>query len=190
MNILYVNGHPYAKSFHAAIRDAYVEAARAANHEVQVLNLGELSFDPVLRYGYHERMPQDADIDESQRLITWADHIVFAYPLWWGAPTSLFMGWVARVFTPGFSYSLGNPLKPGRFLAGKTADLIVTSRAPRFAWPLLGNNGVGLMTRNLFYLTGIKKRKIAVLDQMSLKPDTPPRRQKFLKKITKTASSL
>ena len=190
MNVLYVRGHPYAKSFHAAIQDAYIGAAKAKGHDIEVLNLGELGFDPVLRYGYHERMPEDADIVESQRLVKWADHIVFAYPLWWGVPPSLFMGWVSRVFTPGFSYRLGDLVNPGRFLAGKTADIIVTSRAPRFGWPFVGNDGVGLLTRNLFYLTGIKRRKVAVLDLMSLKPDTEKRRQKFLAKITKLAGSL
>lgn len=92
MNILYINGHPYAKSFHAAIRDSYIKAAKEKGHTVKVLNLGELKFDPVLRYGYSERMPQDDDIDESQRLVKWADHLVFASPLWWGTPTSLLMG--------------------------------------------------------------------------------------------------
>lgn len=190
MNVLYINGHPYAKSFHAAIRDSYVEAAKSRGHEVKVLNLGDMTFDPVLRYGYSERMPADDVIDESQHLVKWADHLVFAYPLWWGTPTSLFMGWVSRVFTPGFSYRLGDLLKPGRFLAGRTADIIVTSRAPRFGWPFVGNDGVALLTRNLFYLTGIKKRKVAVLDLMTLKPDTPARRQKFLKKVAKLAGSL
>lgn len=190
MHILYVNGHPYAKSFHAAIQDSYVAAAKAKGHDVEVLELGKLSFDPVLRYGYHEHMPEDPVITESQRLVKWADHLVFATPMWWGAPTSLFMGWVSRVFTPGFSYRLGNIARPGRFLKGKTADIIITSRAPRFAWFFAGNSGIGPLTRNLFYLTGIKKRKVAVLDWMSLGPDTEKRRQKFLAKVAKLPQNL
>lgn len=188
--MLYVNGHPYAKSFHVAIRACYMNAVKAKGHAVEVLNLGELSFDPVLRYGYHERMPEDPVITESQRLVKWADHIVFAYPLWWGMPTSLFMGWVARVFTPGFSYRMVSMTKTEHFLKGKTADVIITSRAPRFAWPFVGNSGAAPLTRNLFYLTGIKKRTITVLDLMSLKSDTPARREAFLKKVAKVAGSL
>lgn len=190
MKILYINGHPYAKSFHAAIRDSYVEATKAKGHDVKVLDLGEMTFDPVLRYGYSERMAPDDDIDESQRLVKWADHIVFAYPLWWGTPPSLITGWIDRVFTPGFAYKLTSFVKPQRFLKGKTADIIITSRAPRFAWLFIGNSGAAPLTRNLFYLTGIRKRKSAVLDLMNLKPDTPLRRQKFLKKITKLAGKL
>lgn len=187
MKILYINGHPYTKSFHAAIRDEYVAAAKANGHTVEILNLGERTFDPVLRFGYSERMAQDDVIDESQRLVKEADHLVFAYPLWWGTPTSLLMGWIARVFTPGFSYHIISLTRTERFLAGKTADIIITSRAPRFAWPFVGNGGAAPLTKNLFYLTGIKKRKIIVLDFMSLKQDTLARREKFLKKVSRIA---
>lgn len=190
MNILYINGHPYKKSFHAAIRDSYINAAKANGHTVKVLNLGTLQFDPVLRFGYSERMPEDKVITTSQELIKRADHVVFAYPMWWGAPPSLFMGWVARVFTPGFSYRLTNPISPERLLRGKTADIIITSRAPRFAWWFVGNSGATLLTRNLFFLTGIKKRKLIVLDLMSLKFDTLARREAFLKKVAITAGSI
>ena len=190
MNILYVNGHPYAKSFHAAIRDAYVDAARANGHDVHILNLGDLHFDPVLRYGYHEHMAEDAEVNESQRLVKWADHIVFAYPIWWGTPPSLLTGWIERVFTPSFSYHMTSLLNVQRLLVGRTADIIITSRAPRFAWPFVGNSGAAPLTRNLFFLTGIKKRKVAVLDFMSLKPDTEKRRQKFLQKISRLPHGL
>lgn len=190
MNVLYINGHPYAQSFHAAIRDSYIKAARAGGHTVKILNLGDLEFDPVLRHGYSERMPQDVVIDKSQRLVKWADHLVFAYPLWWGTPTSLLMGWIARVFTPGFSYRMTSMIKSEHFLSDKTADIIITSRAPRFVWLLVGNSGAGPLTRNLFYLTGIKKRKLLVLDFMTLKPDTAHRREKFLAKVARAATSL
>lgn len=188
MNILYVHSHPYAKSFHAAIRDSYVAAAKKAGHTVEVINLGELSFDPVLRFGYSEYMSPDDAIDRSQQLVKWADHIVFAYPLWWGGPPSLLTGWIARVFTPGFSYHTHGLLTSERLLTGTSADIIITSRTPRFLWPFTGNIGAALLTHNLFVLTGIKKRHIAVLDNMSLRADTPQRREKFLQKVFRMAS--
>lgn len=159
MHILYIDGHPDPESFHAGIRDTYVTAARARGHEVKVLDLGTMKFDPVLRYGYRKRMPTDKVIDASQQDVSWADHLVFTYPLWWGTPPSLLMGWIARVFTPGFAYRMTSMTKIERFLRGKTADIIITSRAPRVAWTFIGNSGAAPLTRNLFYLTGIKKTK-------------------------------
>ena len=191
MNVLYINGHPYARSFHAAIRDSFVAAIKAqGRHDIEVLNLGQLKFDPVLRYGYSERMPEDAVINESQRLIKWADHIVFAYPLWWGVPPSLLTGWIDRVFVPGFAYHVISLTQSKHFLKGKTADIIITSRAPRILWPFVGNSGAKPLTNNLFYLTGIRRRKLLVLDFMSLKQDTAVRREAFLKQVAKSARGL
>lgn len=110
MNILYVNGQPYNKSFHAAIQAAYVDGIDATKHNVEVLALGELDFDPVLRYGYSKPMPEDPVITRSLELVRWADHIVFVYPMWWGMMPSLMSGWIARVFLPG-----GNTSSIGRY---------------------------------------------------------------------------
>ncbi len=189
MNILYVNGHPYARSFHAAIRDSYVGGI-SSEHSVEVLNLGELQFDPVLRCGYSEIMPDDPDILRSQQLVVWADHIVFAYPLWWGTAPSLMTGWIARVFTPGFAYNAKSLGHIERHLQGKTGDVIITSRMPRFAWWLTGNSGAKPFTNNLFLLTGIKKRRVLTLGYMSLKQDTEERRERFLRNVAQYSAKL
>ena len=190
MNVLYVNGHPYKKSFHAAIADNYIAGLNKTKHTVKRLDLGKLNFDPVLRFGYREFMPEDKDIKRSQNLIKWADHIVFAYPMWWGMMPSLMSGWIARVFVPGHSYRIINAIRSEHLLAGRTADIIITARAPRFAWIYGMNSAQKPLTRNLFFYTGIKKRKMLVLDHMTLKKDTDPRRKKFLVKVKQLASTL
>jgi NAD(P)H dehydrogenase (quinone) len=190
MNILYVNGHPYEKSFNAAIAESYASGVDTDKHTVKVLNLGEHSFDPVLRYGYSEIMPEDPVIKESQDLVLWADHIVFAYPMWWGMMPSLMSGWIARVFVPRHSYRMVGMIKAEHLLKGKTADIIITARAPRFSWIYGMNDAQKPLTRNLFFYTGIKKRKMLVHDWMTLKPDTEARRKKFLEKVRRTAASL
>ncbi|MNN74221.1 Flavodoxin-like fold protein [compost metagenome] len=44
--VLVVLGHPSIQSFCAALSNAYVNGARAIGHDVQVLELGALKFDP------------------------------------------------------------------------------------------------------------------------------------------------
>ena len=190
MNILYINGHPYAKSLHAAIQEAYVGGV-SDKHEVKVLELGKESFDPILRFGYSKRMPEDPFITKSQELINWADHIVFAFPHWWGDAPALMKGWIERVFTPGVTYSMDG-LAINKLLKGKTGDLIVTSRGARSIFWLFGDHGISIFTHNIFAVCGIKKRKVLVLDAIGLIPriDTQKRREKFLKKVTKSAKSL
>ncbi len=50
--ILVILGHPATQSFCGAVADSYAEGARAAQHEVQVITLSALAFDPVLHQGY------------------------------------------------------------------------------------------------------------------------------------------
>lgn len=190
MNILYVNGHPYKKSFHHAIQQAYKKGVDRHQHTIKVLELGELTFDPVLRGGYSERMAEDQAIKKSQELLKWADHIVFAYPIWWGMMPSVMSGWIARVFVPGVTYHITGLLSAERFLKGKTADLIITTRLPRVLWFTGANMSTNVMKMNLFFWTGIKYRKTFYLDLISLKWDTQDRRETFLAKVERAARKL
>lgn len=190
MNILYINGHPNPESFHASIETAYTSAVQS-KHTVAVLSLGKETFDPVLRYGYAKRMKEDAFITKSQELVLWADHIVFAFPLWWGDVPALMKGWIERVFAPGVTYH-SEGVKSTHLLKGKTSDIIVTSRGVRPIYWLIGNFGVMILLKNLFYLTGLRKKKIIRLGGIGFLPitDTKERRVKFLAKVQRRARGL
>lgn len=190
VHILYINGHPDAESFHSAIRDAFVSGLQP-EHEVEVLNLGQQSFDPVLRYGYRQHMPADPEIFRAQKLVLWADHLVFAFPVWWGDAPALLKGWIERVFVPGVTYNVDG-LKIIPHLRGRTADIVVTQRGIRpLAW-VFGNHHVGILKRNLFALCGIKLRKVLSLGGVGLVAltDTSKRRTRFLNKVKRAASTL
>lgn len=190
MKVVYVNGHPYGKSYHTAIQTAYL-AGLSPEHSVEVLGLGKEDFDPILRFGYAKFMPDDEFIQRSQKLIQEADHLVFSFPLWWGDAPALMKGWIGRVFTPSVAYNVDG-LKIHKLLKGKTADLIVTSRGVRPTFWLFGNHGIGIFKRNLFGLCGIKTRRTLVLGGAGLLPkiDTKIRRQKFLDKVKRAAEKL
>lgn len=190
MNILYINGHPNPESFHAAIEKTYTEAVQS-KHELKVLSLGKETFDPVLRYGYSKRMEEDPFISESQALVEWADHIVFTFPIWWGDAPSLLRGWIERVFTPNFSYRFEG-VKVTQMLKGRTSDIIVTTRGLRPIHWFIGNFGVMILTRNLFALTGIRKKKVIRLGGIGLIPqtDTLKRREQFLAKVQRRAATM
>ena len=92
MNILVINGHPDKKSFSTAIFNKVIDNLDNEKHEIETLNLADMKFDPVLRFGYRERMEEDAEITRSQELIQWADHLIFIYPIWWISMPSLMKG--------------------------------------------------------------------------------------------------
>lgn len=135
-NILVVVGHPRRASLCGALGDAYAEAARGAGATVEVLHLGELAFDPILRGGYAEPTPLEPDLARARDAIARADRLVFVAPVWWASVPALLKGFVDRVFLPGFAfaYEKGGSGLPKKLLSGKAATVIFTMDSPPWYW--------------------------------------------------------
>ena len=129
---LVVFGHPHDVSFNRSLAIAYAEGARSEGAEVRILDLAKLDFDPVLRHGYAKIQKLEPDLLKAQRAIEWCDHLVLAYPVWWGAAPGLLKGFLDRTFLPGWAFKFRKfwPL-PKRLLRGRSAHVIVTMDAPR-----------------------------------------------------------
>ena len=185
-HVLVVLGHPDALSYCAALADAYVAGLDTDRYEVEVLRLGELDFDPVLRFGYRQRMAADPVVDRSQELVRWADHVVLVFPVWWSQMPGLLKGWVDRVLGPGFGYSMKG-VRSVKLLRGRTATLVVTSQAP--SW-MAGASLVRLVRRHVLGLCGIRLTQVLTHGWLTTSRDTPERRERFLTKVGKAASHL
>ena len=207
MKILVINGHPDSKSFSAAIFEKIVENLDKNKHEIETLELGKMNFDPVLRYGYREFMAKDEEIEKSQKLIQWADHLVFIYPVWWSGMPSLLKGWIERVFTPGIAYSsntkgnfllnfmTGNQFK--KLLKGKTAEVIATSMGPSWWYKIFSgivsvpdSYGVAVLKSAVLNHCGVKTRKVMILGNMGREQNTLAVRKDFLEKVAKRARKI
>ena len=128
---LIINGHPDGESYCAALSEAYRTGAEAAGVPTEVINIRDLHFDPNLRYGYRQRTELEPDLLRAQELITWADHLVWVYPVWWGSVPALMKGFIDRVLLPGFAFKKrANSVWWDKYLTGKTARLICTLDQP------------------------------------------------------------
>jgi NAD(P)H dehydrogenase (quinone) len=79
----------------------------ARNNEVRVRNLYETGFDPVLSssdFAVIANGQIPADIAAEQEHISWAEHLIFVFPVWWGGMPAIMKGYVDRVFAEGFAY--------------------------------------------------------------------------------------
>ncbi|MHC8364077.1 NAD(P)H-dependent oxidoreductase [Pseudomonas sp. LS2P72] len=129
--ILVILGHPASNSFCGALAERYAQSAVRAGHEVRQLFLGAMDFDPVLREGYQQVQPLEADLRSAQADIVWAEHLTLVYPIWWGGIPALLKGFFDRVFLPGFAfkYREGKAF-PDKLLHGRSAHLLVTMDTP------------------------------------------------------------
>ncbi|KAG8437510.1 hypothetical protein GDO86_008278 [Hymenochirus boettgeri] len=80
------------------------------------------------------------DIVEEQKKIEAADLVIFQFPMYWFGLPSLLKGWVERVFTSGFAYSLQEMYSNGPF-TNKKAMLSFTTGASESAFSPKGMHG-------------------------------------------------
>ncbi|MEY4747345.1 MAG: hypothetical protein RLZZ416_394 [Candidatus Parcubacteria bacterium] len=126
-------GHPDKSGFCGEIADAYESSARAAGHQIERMNLGDMQFDPILHKGYRAMQELEPDLKRFQELVTACDHFVIVYPVWWVSMPALLKGLFDRAWLPGSAFRYIKT-KTGtrtifwhRLFRGKTARIFMTS---------------------------------------------------------------
>ena len=69
-------GNPDSETYSESLAKAYEEGAKEAGHEVRRVNLGDITFDPILHKGYKVIQELEPDLITIQKNIQWADHFV------------------------------------------------------------------------------------------------------------------
>ncbi|HWI48523.1 MAG TPA: NAD(P)H-dependent oxidoreductase [Rummeliibacillus sp.] len=131
--------------------------------ELQVLDLYEEKFDPLLVFNEEKRrrdMYRDPGLEKYRKQITWADKIVFVYPIWWGRPPAMLMGYIDQLFASNFAYRDKKGLLPEGLLKGTSVVCVSTMKGPT-KYPLIWLNNAHkiLMKKAVFNFVGIKKVK-------------------------------
>lgn len=136
-DILLIDGHPNPQSLCAGLAEAYAKGVRVQGLAVRTLSLRELSFDPVLRVGYHEQQKLEPDLLDAQAAINGAQHVVLVTPLWWGSVPALLKGFIDRTLERGWAYRYKDNGMPEGLLAGRSARVIMTTDSPGWYLRLL-----------------------------------------------------
>lgn len=126
--VLIINGNPARKrqSLCASIANAYALGVNKSGNKAEVINLHELSFDPILHEGYEGHQHLEPDLKLLQEKMVGADHLVFIFPLWLAMPPALFKGFLERTLAKGFAFEYeGMRPKALPALKGKVAQIII-----------------------------------------------------------------
>lgn len=165
MNMLVIYTYPNHKSLSHAFLEKVVKGSKENPNikGLQVLDLYEEGFNPLLEFNEHKRrrdMHRDPQFEKYRNQIIWADKIVFVYPIWWGRPPAMLMGYIDQLFSANFAYRDKKGLFPEGLLKGKSVVCVSTMKGPA-KYPLLWLNDAHkiLMKRALFNFIGIKKVK-------------------------------
>lgn len=138
--ILIIDGHPRADSLSHRLAEAYAKGARESGHEVLLVHLRELAFDPIMRWRYRDNI-LEPDLVKQQENMRWCEHLVVVTPVNWMSTPSLLKGFFDRIITPGFAfkYHKGSLLPiPERLLKGRSARVIYTQGGPLYLTSTVG----------------------------------------------------
>ncbi|MFF3099743.1 NAD(P)H-dependent oxidoreductase [Viridibacillus arvi] len=186
MKTLVIYTYPNHKSLNYAFLQKVIKGSKENPNitKLQILDLYEEGFDPLLVFNENKRrrdMYRDPTLEKYRNQITWADKIVFVYPIWWGRPPAMLMGYIDQLFASNFAYRDKKGLLPDGLLKGKSVVCISTMKGPA-KYPLLWLNNAHkvLMKKALFNFVGIKKVKFFEFGNM----ESPKGRQtKKLEKV-------
>src|SRR5688572_4133361 len=105
-HILVIDGHPDPSSGHYvhALAQEYCNGAKERGHELRTIVVSQVEFPLLRKNEDFQTGVAPESIQECQRLISWADHIVIFYPLWLGSMPALLKGFFEQVLRPGFAF--------------------------------------------------------------------------------------
>jgi len=185
MNVLVIYTHPNHQSLSYAFLQEVLRGCgeNTAVTEVKILDLYEEGFNPVLVFNENKRrrdMHKDPALAQYREQLLWADKLVMVYPIWWGRPPAMLLGYIDQMFASNFAYRETGGLLPEGLLKGKSAVCISVMKGPPL-YPLyfLNNAHKILMRRALLSYVGIKKVKFFEFGNM----ESP--RGKHKEKLTK-----
>src|SRR5437868_5114124 len=116
MRVFYLYCHPLPESFHAAIRASAIEGLRAAEHEIDLLDLYAEGFDPVLsapaRRHYHDPARNRAGLEGYVQRLQRAEAMIVQFPIWCFGMPAMLKGFFDQIFIPGVAFELVDGAQP------------------------------------------------------------------------------
>jgi len=185
--VLVIQGHPDAESFNQALMKSYVTGAEATDCEVKILAVRDLKFDLI---AHHEakKVELEPDLQQAQEWMTWAEHWVIFYPIWWGGMPALLKGFFDRSLTTGFAARYQDNGIPIGLLKGRSVEVYNTTDTPPIAqwWYLRGDRAQ--IKRNILGFCGLTVKRHQALGPLF--NSTAEKRQNWLKLMEKYGQSI
>lgn len=183
--LLVINGNPKEQSLCKALSESYVAGVKKSGFHVDLINLGDSSFDPILKSGYESNQNLEDSLEEIKVKIQNSEHVVFVFPVWWGSVPAVLKGALDRIFLPGFAfkYKKGD-LLPKRLLKGRTARIIVTMDTPVWYYKLIyGSPATKMMKKTVLEFCGFSPVKVTEFGAVLKSGDD--KRKKWIAKVNR-----
>jgi len=182
--ITIIIGHPDKNTYCGELARRYEKGAKEAGHEVRVVAIGDLKFDPILHYGYKVIQPLEPDLIKVQEDIKWAEHLVIVYPNWWGTMPALLKGMFDRMILPGFAFRFHkNGYMWDKLLSGRSAHVYITMDSPPLIARMMFGDNANEIKRDILGFIGFSPVSITKIGAIKMMSDDE--RVHWLEKVEK-----
>jgi NAD(P)H dehydrogenase (quinone) len=195
MRAVVVVTHPNAQSFTRAACDAAVRGLKRGGHEVTVLDLYAMGFQPAMsnaeRVAYHGDNPIiDPLVAQSVAALRQAQMLVFVYPTWWSGLPAMLKGWLEKTMLPdvAFVFNDDHRVRPGLTHVRRIVG-ISSYGSSRTYVKAVNDNGRRTLMRALRLNTGFRTRSLW-LPFYAIDSSTAERRAEFIAKVETRMASL
>ncbi|MEO0590025.1 MAG: NAD(P)H-dependent oxidoreductase [Pseudomonadota bacterium] len=162
MNVLLIDAHPDEGRLTSHLIDVYEDFLPTDLNRARIA-LRDLEFSPNLKHGYAKRTEWEPDVERVAAAIDACDHLVIAFPMWWGAEPAELKGLLDRMLLPGFAFA-NHEDDPwwDKLLQGRSADVIITMDTPPFFLRLMyGNSIIHRWKKQVLGFVGFKPVRVA-----------------------------
>ncbi|MCP8938274.1 NAD(P)H-dependent oxidoreductase [Alsobacter sp. SYSU M60028] len=164
--ILILQGHPDPAPGHLcdALAKAYAEGARAAGHDVEMIEIATLDVPFLRTQEAFEHAGPPPSLADAAGALARAQHIVLVFPLWLGTMPALVKAFLEQTFRPGVAFAYREKGFPEKKLAGRSARIVVTMGMPAFVyrWFYMAH-GVQALKRSILNFVGISPVRVTYL---------------------------
>jgi len=174
MKTLILSGHPRAKSFTLALADAYRKGSEQAGAQTSLISLADLNIGKVSASELPSKAEWTTDVTSLWQAMLNADHIVITHPLWWGSMPGELKALFDRLLVSGeaYKYEKGKAFPTG-LLAGRTAEVIMTSDTPDWYYRLGYHSAqTNLMKNQILKFIGLKPIRNTHISPVRLMSET------------------
>ncbi len=164
--IIIIQGHPDPEGGHFcnALADAYVEGARVAGHEADIIDAARLDLSYIRNQEQWRAEPADPVMRAVQEKVAAADHLVIIYPLWLGDMPAVLKSFFEHLSCGGFVISFDEKGGWAQKLKGKSARVVVTMGMPALLYRLYFlSHSLKSLERNILKFSGVGPVRTTIL---------------------------
>ena len=180
MKKLIITANPSSRWFTHKISEKLAKLSIQKWDEVEILDLYTTKLQQgFLRYEDKKQIHPDHITTELQGKISWADELVFVFPIWRGDAPAIMKNFIDCNFLAWFAFKYIAWGKVKGLLENKTARIIATSGAPAFFYTIILHIQL-LWNMNRIKYCGIKLKSFTVFGNIDRSKTD---RDAYLKKL-------